>query len=115
MPKNADQFIVCNKSSTIYLMTIRGQVRKLFKETYWYLYFLIHLIISLFQITKSFTSEKKTDGDFVSCVVSPQGEFIYCVGEDSNLYCFNVQSGKLVSTLKVISFLHVMSLLFFLN
>uniref|UniRef100_U9TAH9 CTLH domain-containing protein n=1 Tax=Rhizophagus irregularis (strain DAOM 181602 / DAOM 197198 / MUCL 43194) TaxID=747089 RepID=U9TAH9_RHIID len=87
MPKNADQFVVCNKSSTIYLMTIKGQ------------------------ITKSFTSEKKTDGDFVSCTVSPQGDFIYCVGEDSSLYCFNVQSGKLTTTLKlsdaeVIGFAH---------
>ncbi|CAB4435458.1 unnamed protein product [Rhizophagus irregularis] len=87
MPKNTDQFVVCNKSSTIYLMTIKGQ------------------------ITKSFTSEKKTDGDFVSCTVSPQGDFIYCVGEDSSLYCFNVQSGKLTTTLKlsdaeVIGFAH---------
>jgi WD40 repeat-containing protein SMU1 len=87
MPRNVDQFIVCNKSPTIYLVTIKGQ------------------------IIKSFTSEKKTGGDFVSCTVTPQGDFIYCVGEDSNLYCFNVQSGKLISTLKlsdaeVIGFTH---------
>ncbi|CAG8450070.1 509_t:CDS:10 [Funneliformis mosseae] len=77
MPKNADQVIVCNKSSIVYLMTLRGQ------------------------IIKSFNSEKKVDGDFVSCTVSSQGDFIYCIGEDSNLYCFNVQTGKLTSTIKL--------------
>ncbi|CAG8675094.1 43942_t:CDS:10 [Gigaspora margarita] len=70
MPKNMDQLIVCNKSPTIYIVTMRGQ------------------------IIKTFTSDKKTGGDFVSCTVSPQGDFIYCAAEDSNLYCFNVQTGK---------------------
>ncbi|CAG8559278.1 11480_t:CDS:10 [Acaulospora morrowiae] len=77
MPKNMDQIIVCNKSSTIFLINVRGQ------------------------IVKTFTSDKKTGGDFLSCTVSPQGEFIYCVAEDSNLYCFNVQNGKLTTTLKL--------------
>ncbi|CAG8521401.1 14127_t:CDS:2 [Racocetra fulgida] len=53
MPKNMDQIIVCNKSPTIYLVTMRGQ-----------------------------------------------GDFIYCAAEDSNLYCFNVQTGK-ATALKV--------------
>ncbi|CAG8531010.1 9938_t:CDS:10 [Acaulospora colombiana] len=77
MPKNTDQIIVCNKSSTIFLVNVRGQ------------------------IIKTFSSDKKTGGDFISCMVSPQGDFLYCVAEDSNLYCFNVQNGKLTSTLKL--------------
>ncbi|CAG8468310.1 9429_t:CDS:10 [Ambispora gerdemannii] len=77
MPKNMDQVVVCNKSAMVYLMTMRGQ------------------------ILKSFTSGKKTGGDFMGCTVSPQGDFIYCVGEDSIIYSFNVTSGKLTSTLKL--------------
>nr|CAG8587539.1 1366_t:CDS:10 [Entrophospora candida] len=77
MPKNMDQILVCNRSTTVYLMNLRGQ------------------------IIKSFTSDKKSGGDFISCTVSPQGDFIYCVGEDFHLYSFSIQSGKLISSLKL--------------
>ncbi|CAG8543022.1 9867_t:CDS:10 [Paraglomus occultum] len=77
MPKNMDQVIVCSKSPTLYLMTVRGQ------------------------IIKTFTSDKKPSADFVACTVSPQGDFIYCITEDSNLCCINVQTGKMATTLKL--------------
>ncbi|RUP49709.1 WD40-repeat-containing domain protein [Jimgerdemannia flammicorona] len=77
MPKNMDQFVVCNKSSMVYIMTLRGQ------------------------LVKVLSSEKKTGGDFIASTVSPQGDLIYCVGEDSNLYCFNVASGMLMDTIQV--------------
>lgn len=46
-------------------------------------------------MVKSFQSGKRSGGDFIASWVSPRGEFIYCLGEDSTVYVFGLQSGKL--------------------
>ncbi|KAJ1283597.1 hypothetical protein BS78_03G140200 [Paspalum vaginatum] len=76
-PKNADHIVVCSKTSAIFIMTLQGQV------------------------VKTFSSGKRAGGDFVAASVSPKGEWIYCVGEDMNMYCFSNQSGKLEHLMKV--------------
>ncbi|TPX63116.1 hypothetical protein SpCBS45565_g06846 [Spizellomyces sp. 'palustris'] len=76
MPRNMDQFVLCNKSSYAYVLNLRGQV------------------------VKSVTSGKKEGGDFTSVTLSAKGEYIYCASEDNHIYCFHSESGKSVTSFK---------------
>ncbi|CAG8481252.1 8247_t:CDS:10 [Diversispora eburnea] len=64
----------------------------------------VNCVIQMPKTTDQFivcNKKKKTGGDFITCTVSPQGDFIYCVGEDSILYFFDIHSGKSYSSLKL--------------
>ena len=51
-------------------------------------------------MVKTFQSGKKEGGDFVASWLSPRGAYLYCLGEDGNVFCFET-IGKLESVLQV--------------
>lgn len=76
-PTNSNQILVSNKSNTVFVMTMEGQV------------------------VATYQSGKQSGGDFIGMVVSPRGSYVYCLGEDNTLYCFGVASGKLEHLMEV--------------
>eukprot|EP00922_Rhytidocystis_sp_ex-Travisia-forbesii_P007963 GHVS01011753.1.p1 GENE.GHVS01011753.1~~GHVS01011753.1.p1 ORF type:complete len:550 (-),score=71.80 GHVS01011753.1:1462-3111(-) len=72
-----EQIYVCVRCPTLYAMNLGGTV------------------------TKTFSSGKRKDGDFVDTCVSPQGDWIFGVAEDNTLYCFSNSSNKLEHVIKV--------------
>eukprot|EP01061_Rhynchopus_euleeides_P016565 TRINITY_DN27885_c0_g2_i1.p1 TRINITY_DN27885_c0_g2~~TRINITY_DN27885_c0_g2_i1.p1 ORF type:complete len:560 (+),score=194.54 TRINITY_DN27885_c0_g2_i1:116-1681(+) len=52
-------------------------------------------------IVRQIKSSDKMQSDFVSCTLSPKGAWLYCIGEDHRLYCFDTASGKMQHALQV--------------
>eukprot|EP00602_Paraphysomonas_sp_CaronLab_P007893 CAMPEP_0185035328 /NCGR_PEP_ID=MMETSP1103-20130426/26523_1 /TAXON_ID=36769 /ORGANISM="Paraphysomonas bandaiensis, Strain Caron Lab Isolate" /LENGTH=495 /DNA_ID=CAMNT_0027572357 /DNA_START=80 /DNA_END=1570 /DNA_ORIENTATION=+ len=76
MPTNPDHILVCVKGPQAFVMTTQGQV------------------------VKTFSSGKASGGDFTCATTSPQGKWVYCMGEDGVMYMFDTQTGQLENVLE---------------
>ena len=77
VPNNPDQIFVCTRSSSAYILTLQGH------------------------IVKTFSSGKRTGGDFLCATISPQGRLVSAVGEDGVMYTFDAKSSELEHVLTV--------------
>lgn len=76
-PTKAGEFIVCTRSNTAYSMTADGAVARTWSS-----------------------GRGDEEANFVAATVSPRGAFLFCLGGDGNVYCFNVAEGRLDHLLK---------------
>jgi WD40 repeat-containing protein SMU1 len=77
LPKNMDQYLVCNKTNTLFIMSSRGQ------------------------IIKTMTHKKQAGSDFIAAATSPQGDYIYGITEDSFMHGFQLSTGNQVGKVKI--------------
>ena len=78
VPSNPDLVVVCSRGPALHVMTLGTG-----------------------QLVRSLGSGKREKGDFVAAALSPRGEWAYALGEDGQLYCFSLGTGKLEHLLPV--------------
>ncbi|CRH02361.1 conserved Plasmodium protein, unknown function [Plasmodium relictum] len=80
--KTLDELIlVCTKSPYCYIMNTKGKIIK----TY----------------TNVIDKEKDYSVNFVYACISPNYKYVYCLGDNQNLYCFNYNTTKLETQIKI--------------
>ena len=77
LPRRGDEFALCTRSKSLYIVNQGGQV------------------------VKSFSPDAKDKTDFLACCPSPRGEFLYGLADNNKLYCFRIESGELEHSFEV--------------
>jgi WD40 repeat protein len=101
-PLNPEYIIVGSKSNTVHLMNLKVTLFHHRHHHHHHLHLHLNVVRCVEQgkVIKSYFSGKK-DVIFLKCITSKKGGFIYAVGEDRHLYCFNANTGNLDYTLMV--------------
>jgi len=86
LPKNTEQVVVCTRSPVVHIMTLKGQIVKSFTAT------------KKDTVASGAAVDKPVD--IMCCCLSPRGNYLYCATEDSNIYCFDTQTGNIESIFK---------------
>merc|ERR1712194_842032 len=73
LPKQGDRVVICSLSPTLHVTSFAGDV------------------------IQTYTSP---GSDLLQYVCSPKGNFVYAVGDDKILYCFNAENGKIEHVVK---------------
>lgn len=81
LPQNNNEFIVCNRTNNLEVCRITGDIIK--------------------SINSGRDKDDKENSDFINCILSPKGRYVYCVGDNNHLYCFDYRSGDLESEFEV--------------
>ena len=78
MPGDGEQIVVCARSHTAHLFTLSGKLLRNFS-----------------------VASEAAQCSFVSCELSPQGHWLYCVGDNHVLYCFVVATGDMMHSMRL--------------
>ena len=60
-----------------------------------------HLISGLFHYETLLSTEKTARADFTCAGMSPKGRWVYCVGEDGEMLCFDSSTAEMERSLRV--------------
>ncbi|KAL2918031.1 Serine/threonine-protein kinase smu1 [Polyrhizophydium stewartii] len=95
-PKQADQVVVSNQSSIVYIVSLKGAVVQSMS---------LPDVVGIEAARPGAkqhggAAEPRSPPGFLAMTLSPRGEFVYAAAEDRRVYVFGTESGRLVTSLE---------------
>ncbi|KAJ3107204.1 Serine/threonine-protein kinase smu1 [Phlyctochytrium planicorne] len=79
---SSDDYLICNKSPFLYLMSANGQIIRTFTAI-------------------SLPKKGETSPDFLAAGISAKGKFVYGIASNNNIYCFVANAGSVTNSFPV--------------